>query len=227
MQDWSVAFRRWFSYAGFLWIWPSKRIKRLCNCMWHCWNEDQHFQNWSTASFEKSCPRFSSSWLCIAEAGVELNYKYPRDTFTSNEMQDEELDVQLGTATAVMRALLHLVVLKRELSRRTKLSVLKSIFVPILTYGHQPSITAERVRSQVQVSEVICFRKIKGVTVVDKLRNSTIQESLNIDLLLLQIERPQFKWFGHVSRMPQEGLSKQTLWWEEASWTATNKMAWL
>ena len=33
-------------FAGFLWIWPSIRIEWLCSCLWHCWNENQHFQNW-------------------------------------------------------------------------------------------------------------------------------------------------------------------------------------
>ena len=48
----------------------------------------------------------------------------------------EELDFRSGKASAEMRALHYSVVLKRdELSRKAKLSVFKSIFVPILTYG--------------------------------------------------------------------------------------------
>ena len=40
MQNYSAIFRRWFSVAGFVWIWPPTRIKWLCSCMWHCWNEN-------------------------------------------------------------------------------------------------------------------------------------------------------------------------------------------
>ena len=64
-------------------------------------------------------------------------FKYLALAFTSNRRQDEELDVRSGKANTVMRALNHSVVLKRELSRKAKLSVFKSIFVPILTYGHE------------------------------------------------------------------------------------------
>ena len=57
-------------------------------------------------------------------------FKYLGVAFTSNERQDEELDVRSGKARAVMRVLHHSVVLKREVSRKVKLSEFKSIFVP-------------------------------------------------------------------------------------------------
>ena len=43
------------------------------------------------------------------------------------------------------------------------------------------------------------------------MRGSEIRKSLNIEPLLLRIERSQLGWFGHVSRMPQERLPKQAL----------------
>ena len=54
----------------------------------------------------------------------------------SDERQDEELDTQICKASAVMRALHYSVVMKRELSKKAKLSIFKAVFVPILTYGH-------------------------------------------------------------------------------------------
>ena len=62
-----------------------------------------------------------------------------------------------------------------------------------------------------QASEIRFLRKIEGVTRFDKVRSSEIRKSLNIEPLLLQIERSQLRWFGHVSRMPQERLPKQAL----------------
>ena len=68
----------------------------------------------------------------------------------------------------------HSVVLKRELSRMAKLSMFKSLFVPILTYGHESRVMTERVQSKMQASEMGHLRKIKGVTMFDKLRDTVI-----------------------------------------------------
>ena len=70
----------------------------------------------------------------------------------------------------------------------------------------------ERVRSQMHASAMTFLRKIKGVTMFDKHGNTAIRESFDIESLLLRIERSQLRWFGHVSRMPQGRLSKQTLY---------------
>ena len=101
--------------------------------------------------------------------------------------------------------------MKRELSKKAKLAVFKTIYVPILTYGHESWIMTERVRSQVQASEMRFLRRIEGVTMFDKVRSSEIRKSVDVEWLLLRIERSQLRWFGHVSRMPQERLPKKTL----------------
>ena len=68
-----------------------------------------------------------------------------------------------------------------------------------------------RLRSQVQASEMRFLQKIEGVTLFKKVRSSEIPKSLNIEQLLLRIERSQLGWFGYVSRMPQERLPKQAI----------------
>ena len=138
-------------------------------------------------------------------------FKYLGVAFTSDERQGEELDTRIGMASAVMRALHYSVVMKRELSKKAKLSIFKTFFVPILFYGHEFWVLTERVRSQVQASEMRILRRIEGVTLFNKVRSSEIRKSLNIERLLFQIERSQLRWFGHVSRMPQERLPKQAL----------------
>ena len=52
----------------------------------------------------------------------------------SDGRQDEELDTRIGKASAVMRPLHYSVVMKRELSKKAKLSIFTSASVPILTY---------------------------------------------------------------------------------------------
>ena len=54
-------------------------------------------------------------------------------------------------------------------------------------------------------------RVTEGKTENWTVRSSEIRKSLNIEQLLLSTERLQLRWFGHVSRMPQGRLPKQTL----------------
>ena len=46
----------------------------------------------------------------------------------------------------------------------------------------------------------------------DKLRYTAIRKILTNDSLHLRIERFQLRWFVDVNRMPQERLTKQTLY---------------
>ena len=53
--------------------------------------------------------------------------------------------------------------------------------------------------------------RIEGVTLFNLVRSSEIKKPLNIEPLILRIEISQPKWFGHVTRMPEEKLLKQAL----------------
>ena len=131
-------------------------------------------------------------------------FKYLGVAFMSDGRQDEELNTRVGKASAVMRPLRYSVVMKRELSKKTKLSIFKTAFVPILTYGHESWVMTERMRSLVQASKMRFLQRIEGVTLFNKVRSFEIRESLNIEPLLLRIERSQLRWFGHVCTMHQE-----------------------
>ena len=104
------------------------------------------------------------------------NFKYPGFKFTSAGRRDEELNTRVGKASAVMRALHYSVVMKQELSKKAKLSIFKTVFVPILTYGHGSWVMIERVLSPVQAFEMSFLRKIEKVTllVFNKVRMSEI-----------------------------------------------------
>ena len=67
-------------------------------------------------------------------------FNYLGFAFTIGGRQDEELDTRITKASAVTRALHYSAVMKRELSKKAKLSICKTVFVPMLTYGHEPGV---------------------------------------------------------------------------------------
>ena len=90
------------------------------------------------------------------------------------------------------------------------LSVFKSVFVPILTCGHESWVMAERILSQVQAEEMGNLQRVDGVTLGNKVHTCEIRKALNVEPFL-RIERSELRWFSHVSRMPQERLARQAL----------------
>ncbi|TWW64273.1 hypothetical protein D4764_03G0012810 [Takifugu flavidus] len=129
-------------------------------------------------------------------------FKYLGVLFTSEGRMEQEIDRRIGAASAVMRTLHRSVVVKRELSRKAKLSIYRSIFVPTLTYGHELWVMTERTRSRVQAARMSFLRRVAGLSLRDRVRSSAIREELGVEPLLLRVERSQMRWLGHLVRMP-------------------------
>lgn len=119
---------------------------------------------------------------------------------------EHEIDRRI---TTVLRALCLSVVVKRELCPQTRLTVYTSVYLPILTYGHECWVMTKRTGLQVQATEMRLLRGVAGLTFRDRVRSSVIQENLGVESLLLRIKRSQFRWFGHQVRMPPRRLPVQ------------------
>ncbi|TWW53911.1 R2DM Retrovirus-related Pol polyprotein from type II retrotransposable element [Takifugu flavidus] len=117
-------------------------------------------------------------------------FKYLGVLFTSEGRMEREIDRRIGAASTVMRTLHRSVVVKRELSRKAKLSIYRSIFVPTLTYGHELWVMTERTRSRVQAAEMSFLRRVAGLSLRDRVRGSAIREELGVEPLLLRVEEP-------------------------------------
>ncbi|KAK3521039.1 hypothetical protein QTP86_018753 [Hemibagrus guttatus] len=149
---------------------------------------------------------------CTLQVGGEVlpqveEFKYLRVLFTSEGRMDREIDRQIGAAAAVMRSMYRSVVVKKELSRKAKLLIYQSIYVPTLTYGHELWVMTERVRSRIQAAEMSFLRRVAGRSLRDRVRSSVTREELVVEPLLLHIERGQLRWLGHLFRMPPARLS--------------------
>uniref|UniRef100_A0A3P8VZB6 Spliceosome associated factor 3, U4/U6 recycling protein n=1 Tax=Cynoglossus semilaevis TaxID=244447 RepID=A0A3P8VZB6_CYNSE len=97
--------------------------------------------------------------VCTLRVGDEVlpqveEFKYLGVLFTSDGRIEREIDRRIGAAAAVMRSLYRSVVVKKELSRKAKRSIYRSIYVPTLTYGHELWVMTERTRSRIQAAEM-------------------------------------------------------------------------
>jgi len=92
--------------------------------------------NISTKNTEVLCLS-TNSRQCIRQVSgntlQQVKFKYLEVVFTSDGRRSEEIDTRNGKGNAFLRELYRSVATKRELSNTVKLSVFKSVFVPILT----------------------------------------------------------------------------------------------
>ncbi|KAK3545223.1 hypothetical protein QTP70_002063 [Hemibagrus guttatus] len=154
---------------------------------------------------------------CTLQVGGEVlpqveEFKYLGVLFTSEGRMDREIDRWIGAAAAVMRSMHRSVVVKKELSRKAKLSIYQSIYALTLTYGHELWVMTERVRSQIQAAEMSFLRRVAGRSLRDRVRSSVTREELGVEPLLLRIERGQLRWLGHLFRMPPGRLPGEVFW---------------
>ncbi|TKS64956.1 LINE-1 reverse transcriptase -like protein [Collichthys lucidus] len=154
---------------------------------------------------------------CSLRVGDEIlpqveEFKYLGVLFTSEGRMVREIDRRIGAASAVMRTLHRSVVVKKELSRKAKLSIYQSIYVPTLTYGHELWVVTKRTRSRIQAAEMSFLRRVAGLSLRDRVRSSAIREELRVQPLHLRIERSQLRWLGHLVRMPPGRLPGETFW---------------
>ncbi|KAK3574348.1 hypothetical protein QTP86_005151 [Hemibagrus guttatus] len=144
---------------------------------------------------------------CTLQVGGEVlpqveEFKYLGVLFTSEGRMDREIDRQIGAAAAIMRSMYRSVVVKKELSRKAKLLIYQSIYIPTLTYGHELWVMAEGVRSWIQVAEMSFLCWVVRRSLRDRVRSSVTREELGVEPLLLHIERGQLRWLGHLFQMP-------------------------
>ena len=153
--------------------------------------------------------------MFLVTNGVTLlqteTFKYLGVTFSSDDIQDNELDTRIEKANEVMRQPYRSVVLKRELCTKAKLSVFRSVFIPILTYGHECLVMTETVRSQVQVAKMGFLQKVRGLSLLAKFKSTDIRQWLEIEPLLLRIERSQLRRYSRVIRMCHERTTQQLM----------------
>ena len=85
-----------------------------------------------------------------------------------------EMDIRIGALSAVMRVLLQSVVVKKELSRKAKLSI---YFFPTLTYDHKLWAVTKRMKSRMQAAEIDFCRRVAG-SALDRVSTLTVRREL-------------------------------------------------
>ena len=114
---------------------------------------------------------------------------------------------------AIKRDLTYSVVVRRELSKKSKALNFRYSLCPfsptVSLYGHETSVMIKRVQSQVQASKMRFLRKIEGVTSLTRCTSVKIRKSQ--EPLFLQNKRSQLKIVWSRKQNASGKTAKQAL----------------
>lgn len=139
------------------------------------------------------------------------SFKYLGVIIDREGNMEEEIQERIQNATKLYHSLNKAFINKKEISSKTKLTVHKTIFRPILTYGSESWITSKSSSSRIQAIDMKFLRRIKGVTRLDRIPNTSIREELGVEGTDELVARNKLKWFGHINRM-EEGRPVKKVW---------------
>ena len=82
----------------------------------------------------------------------------------------------------------------------------------VLLYNSETWTLREAQKRRLRVFEMVCLRKIEGVTRRDRIRNEVIYDRLNIRQdIIYKIQSRRLRYFGHISRMENDRYPKIAL----------------
>ena len=143
--------------------------------------------------------------LNITINGHQLNqvteFVYLGGTISSKGTCREDVKHRIGKALSAVQRLQPIWIAK-DIQRTTKIELYRVLVLSILLYGSETWTLKKDDECRLLVFEMMCLRKIMGVTRLDKIRNDIIRQTLGLKHTIIElIILKQMKFFGHIQRM--------------------------
>lgn len=153
----------------------------------------------------------------IDQEGIEqvASFTYLGCIISEDGKLDNELESRISKANAVSCQLRNTLFNKKEVSTKTKLSVHRAIFRPILMYGSESWVDTNSKIQKLEVTDMRVLRMISGVRRWDqwqeRISNDSIRNQLGVTDIDEAARQSRLRWWGHVQRMGEDRLPKQIL----------------
>ena len=86
------------------------------------------------------------------------------------------------------------------------------LVLSILLYGAETWTLKREDENRLMTFEMMCLRRIMGVSRLDRIRNTTIRKTLDMEFTILdRISLKRLRYFGHIQRMPNTRLPQLAL----------------
>ena len=110
----------------------------------------------------------------------------------------EEVAVRLGKAGIAYQMWRKKVFRSHNLSKETNLCAFRTLVMSVLLYGTETWDVSQKHLNKLRTFQMRCLCDILGLTLWDKVRNTTILEGTGELLVEKQLRQRRLQWFGHV-----------------------------
>ena len=125
-------------------------------------------------------------------------FKYLGSILSSDNSVDTEVEARINRAAQAFRTLSRLVWYQPKIKVQTKLKLFKAVIIPNLLYGSETWNLLQKHTQRLQVFVNRCLRIITGTSLWEKIRNTQLRSSSNIDRVEVMIQKRRLKWLGHL-----------------------------
>ena len=94
------------------------------------------------------------------------------------------------------------------MQKKTKMQVFNAMVVPTLLYGCETWTVQRRHVSKLQAFEMMCLRRVQGLTRMDRVRNEEVREALGQEAVIEMVKEKQRKWKAKLEQMRDNRLVK-------------------
>lgn len=143
-------------------------------------------------------------------------YDYLGVTICEDGKDDKDILKKIGRGKNMTKTL-HPLLWNKNLTKKTKINIFKTIIEPVTTYGSEVWVMNKTLERKLLTSEMTYWRRCCGLTLLDHVRNEEIRERMAVKSTIVDnIYEKQLKWYGHLRRMNDERIPKQVWNWTPA-----------
>ena len=136
-------------------------------------------------------------------------FQYLGVKIDSDGKNESEINTRIENTLKLYYSMNNTFINKKEISKKTKINVFKSVYRPVLTFGCESWKLTKSDKRKIQAVEMKYLRRVRGITRMDKIRNEEIRKNLGIESMSKFIEKRQLSWWGHLQRMDDTRPTKQ------------------
>ncbi len=184
---------------------------------------EERLEQWRKALEDRGMKvsRQKTEYLCMGDQDRERNvemqgvklkrvqeFKYLGSTVQSDGAADKEVGKRIQAGWNAWRKITG-ILCDRRVPARLKGRLFKTMVRPAMLYGMEAVAVTKAQERKMEVAEMRMLRFSLGKTRLDRVRNSTIRETIGVEELEKKLRECRLRWLGHVVRREEEYVGRR------------------